>query len=107
MSIGEISKTGTGDPGAVTRVTPTGGTPIDKGSAVALVVVPSGVEVPDVQGLRTGEARRKITAAGLKVGQIRWRFVEHRPANLVLSQDPEPGVRIPPEGEVHLVLNEE
>lgn len=107
ISVGEITQTGSGEPGTVSQVIPMPGTAVEKGATVTLVVVPSTIEVPNVLGKRTGLAKKTIEEAGLKVGKIRWRYNEDRPANLVLAQDPDPGAKVEIGSEVGLVLNEE
>jgi beta-lactam-binding protein with PASTA domain len=107
IEIGSVSETGTGEPGTVTSIKPSPGSEVEKGSEVDLVVTPSGVAVPKLLGLRTKKAKRALKKAGLKLGKIKWRYIEHRPANLVLSQDPDPGTKVEIGSAVDLVLNQE
>ncbi len=107
LKVGKITDTGTGTPGTVTQSTPQQGATVEKNVVISLVVAAAGVAVPKVIGMRTSAAKRKIKEAGFKVGRIRWRYNENKPANLVLSQKPAPGASIPPGSAVNLVLNEE
>jgi serine/threonine-protein kinase len=107
ISVGEISQTGSGEPGTVSQVIPMPGTALEKGATVSLVVVPSTIEVPNLLGKRTAQAKKLIEEAGFKGGKIRWRYNEDRPANLVLGQEPKPGATAEIGSEISLVLNEE
>ncbi len=107
IDVGSVSFTGTGDPGNVTQVTPNSGAEIGGGAKVVLVVVPMEIEVPKVLGKRTGKAKKLILKAGFKVGKIRWRYNEDRPANIVLGQTPSAGSKALPDSAIDLVLNEE
>ncbi len=107
LEIGSISYAGEGAPGSVTQITPSAGTEVNDGATVVLVAAPLDVEVPSLVGMRTALAKKKIKESGLKVGKIRWRYNEDRPANLVLSQTPAAGTKAAPDSAVDLVLNEE
>ncbi|MCP4674051.1 MAG: PASTA domain-containing protein [Deltaproteobacteria bacterium] len=107
IDVGNVSFTGTGDPGSVTQVTPGPGTEVADGAQVVLVAAPMELEVPKLLGKRTGQAKKMIQEAGFKVGKIRWRYNEDRPANLVLGQTPAAGSKAPPDTAIDLILNEE
>jgi len=107
FEVGGISDKGEGAPGTVTDSKPRSGAKVTEGSAVDLVVVPAGVPVPELVGLRTRAAKKAIKEAGFKLGKIKWKYNEHKPANLVLGQDPEAGATAPLESKINLVLNEE
>ncbi len=107
FKVGQITQGGEGTAGTITQSTPAPGTTVEKNAEISLVVAPEGVAVPVLLGVRTGAAKRKIKEAGLKVGKIRWRYNEHKPANLVLAQNPSPGTKVAPGSAVNLVLNEE
>ena len=107
IEIGGVEHTGDGQPGMVTQVTPATGTLISENTKVSLVVAPNDLEVPEVSGMRIGKARQTIKQSGFKVGKVRWRYNEYKPANIVLGQNPKAGTRVEPGTEINLIVNEE
>jgi serine/threonine-protein kinase len=65
---------------------------------------PVDIRVPAVVGLRHEDARLRLEAAGLKVGNVRTRDGGRGPAGLVLDQQPAAGILAPRGARVHLVL---
>jgi beta-lactam-binding protein with PASTA domain len=69
-----------------------------KGQTVSLVVaeptLPSDFLMPDLRGLSLFSAREKIAAAGFVSAPAAYRRDRSVPANTVLGQEPQPGVRI-------------
>ena len=76
------------------------------GSEVDVVVSrgPADIRVPPVVGLRHEDARLRLEAAGLKVGNVRTRDGGRGPAGVVLDQQPAAGILAPRDARVHLVL---
>ena len=91
----------------VTGTDPAAGTELEPGTSVALQWAPKASEVPKVTGLRLAAARKKLKAAGFKVGKVRSRFVEERPAWAVLRQSPKAGTQAEPGTSIDLVRNED
>lgn len=106
LPLGRISETGEGEPGTVTETNPPQGTQTTPETPVALTVVPGGIEVPDLVGKNSRQARSAIESAGLEVGRVRRRYDETRGPYVVLSQDPEAGTLAPPDSEVELTIND-
>jgi serine/threonine-protein kinase len=106
LSVGRVSETGEGEPGTVTETNPPQGTSTTPDTPVALIVVPAGVEVPDLVGKSHRQARQLLEAAGLREGRVRRRYDENRGPYVVLEQTPAAGTRHPPNGDVELVVNE-
>ena len=82
-------------PGLVVAQRPTAGTEYGEGGIVVISVArsPSQVEVPDVVGLRTAVALRRLQSAGLRA---RAQAVQsRRPKGLVLRQVPQAGTDVP------------
>jgi beta-lactam-binding protein with PASTA domain len=82
-------------PGLVVAQRPTAGTEYGEGGIVVISVArsPSQVEVPDVVGLRTAVALRRLQSAGLRA---RAQAVQSRkPKGLVLRQVPRAGTEVP------------
>ena len=106
LTVGRVSETGEGEPGTVTETNPPQGTATTPDTPVNIVAVPGGIEVPDLVGESSRDAREKIEEVGLEVGRIRRRYDERRGPWVVLSQDPESGQRVPPGTEVELTIND-
>ncbi len=92
--------------GIVVATRPGIGTTRPPGSAVDLVLSkgPADIRVPDVVGLRQEDARRRIEAAGLRVGIVSTRTGRPGGAGTVLEQRPASGVFSPHEGRVNLII---
>jgi beta-lactam-binding protein with PASTA domain len=107
LEISELSKTGEGTPGTVTKITPNEGTEAGSGTGISVVVAPSGLPVPDLVGMDKSKAISTLEELGLKLGKLRWSYVEHKRANRVLDQAPPAGTLVTPESEVILTVNKE
>ena len=106
LTVGAVSETGEGAPGAVTATSPAIGASVERGSVVALTIAPEGIEVPDVTGQHKRRARDAIEEAGFTVGEERYRFDAYKPGNIVLGQEPEAGGLAPPSSPINLTINE-
>jgi serine/threonine-protein kinase len=75
--------------GRVVSETPSGGTTVDKGTTVALQISrgPQKVNVPDVTGLTTAEARAKLSGDGFKVKVVKEESATD-PPDTVIHQTP-------------------
>jgi serine/threonine-protein kinase len=94
------------DEGIVVRQDPGGGTKLDKGGGIT-IVVNSGqppIEVPELVGLKEGEADSKLRAAGL-VADFEAKADDKRPAGEVLAQDPKAGTPLPRGSVVKLTVS--
>lgn len=106
LTVGDVTRAGTGAPDSVTETKPPAGTEVLAGSSVALVAVPSGILVPDLRGLSRGEATESLEALGLAVGRVRFRYAPSKPELSVLDQEPVPETRVDEGSEVQLTLAE-
>ena len=93
--------------GEVISQTPEGGTRLDPGSAVNLVISlgPEPVAVPNVVGSAQVDAEQAITNATLSVGNITEAFSDVVPAGDVISQTPIAGTEVLPGTAVDLVVS--
>lgn len=91
----------------VTGSDPAAGTDLKANATVALQWAPKTVEVPKVTGMRIAKARKTLKDAGFRVGKVRFRFDEDRPAWAVLKQLPKAGVQAEPGTTIDLVRNED
>jgi beta-lactam-binding protein with PASTA domain len=93
--------------GSVINQSPVGGTQVNLGSAVALIVSSGAplVSVPDVVGLSQSEATTAITDAGLTVGAVTTASSATVPAGSVISETPAAGTTLPVGGVVALVVS--
>jgi len=90
--------------GRIISQTPTAGTKVALGSAVALVVSLGGV-VPNVVGLTEGAAQTAITTAGLTVGAVTTVISVTVAAGKVISQNPAAGTKVTAGSAVDLVVS--
>jgi beta-lactam-binding protein with PASTA domain len=93
--------------GSVISQDPSGGTQVDTGSAVSLVVS-SGVVagmVPDVAGFTQAAATTAITNAGLTVGAVTTASSTTVASGSVISQDPSGGTQLDTGSAVSLVVS--
>ncbi|MEV7405430.1 Stk1 family PASTA domain-containing Ser/Thr kinase [Streptomyces sp. NPDC091267] len=95
------------DRGRVVSSDPKSGARIRGNGSVGLVVSrgPEIVKVPDVQGIKLPEARRKLTKAGLAPGMITREFSEDNAAGEVVRTDPEAGAERHPDTAVAIVVS--
>lgn len=92
--------------GKVKEQQPRGMEPLVKGGTVMLT--PSAgveqIEVPKLTGLGITQAKKQISDAGLKLGNLSWAYDDSLYPNVVLRQDPEPGAKIKPGGAIDLTV---
>ena len=88
---------------------PGAGTDLYKGAVVDLVVAePAAAELmrmPDLRGVALYRARQVIAAAGFILAPVSYERTSQFPPNIVLSQHPEVGVRIPKGERLELVAS--
>ena len=81
---------------------PGAGTDLYKGATVDLVVAepapPALIRMPDLRGVPLYRARQAISEAGLVLAPVTYERTDRFPPNIVLTQSPDAGMRIP-EGE--------
>ncbi len=108
LRIGSIdSIPSSSEPGLIIGTRPAIGTTRQPGSAVDLLVSkgPADIRVPDVVGLKQDEARRRLEAAGLRVGTVTTQKRQRNAPGIVLEQQPSAGVFSPHDGRVSLVIS--
>jgi serine/threonine-protein kinase len=89
--------------GLVLDQDPKSGSVVPRGSAVDIDVGDLlEVAVPDVVGLKLGEAQAKLQEAGFRVGKVTQTPVGPDRAGIVLGQDPEAGTRVPAGSSVNM-----
>jgi beta-lactam-binding protein with PASTA domain len=93
--------------GAVSDQVPRGGTPLDQGGTVDLVVStgPDTVPVPDVVGVTASEAAERLQEARLRVGVITPQVHPTVPAGEVISSDPVADSLVPTGSSVGLTVS--
>ncbi len=105
LSLGEV----TGDESqgrVVDKTDPQAQSAAARGSAVKLVMVATGVEVPKLVGLPFAKAKKQLEEAGLTLGKVRERFDDFKDPWVVLQQIPEPGTHVAKGASIELVRNE-
>jgi eukaryotic-like serine/threonine-protein kinase len=111
LSLGDVTRQAhaTVTVGQVVSSNPSADQQIARGAKVALILSsgPVGVAVPRIIGKSPGSARRTITAAGFKVGKVRYRYDEDMVEGRILGQNPAGGSTAPAGSPVDLVINEE
>ncbi len=95
LNIGEVTeKPSDSEPGIVLSTNPYGGTKINKGAIVDIIVSvgkkPKKHSVPNVTGLTSEDAKEKLSAAGFVVGSIS-KKPSKQAAGTVVSQSPSSG----------------
>ncbi len=92
--------------GEVTSQTPVGGTEVDEGTKVDLVVAgkSEGTKVPSVVGLAVDQAKQQLEDAGLTSTQIEV-FSDDVEKGLVVSQSPQPGTVVQPGAQIALQVS--
>lgn len=106
LKVGTVSKKKQkGASNIVLSQTPTGGTKVDKGTAVDLVISETITGVaPNVVGLQLQLAQKKISISGFTVGTITYKN-SPKPAGVVLSQNPIAKKTIDLGGNISLVVS--
>jgi serine/threonine-protein kinase len=94
--------------GVVVSQWPDAGGSIQAGRVLILKVSKGGdrLPVPDVRGLDFGEAVRRISEVGLKVGDVLRVSDPLKPAGTVIAQNPASPASIPPSRSVGLLMSE-
>jgi serine/threonine-protein kinase len=92
--------------GTVLRQSPSGGSKVDKGATVAIVVAkaPTRVTVPDVVGQSEGSASSALSAAGLTVVTTSRTVTDQTQDGVVLSQSPGAGAQVKKGSKVTIVV---
>jgi serine/threonine-protein kinase len=106
LSIGRVTGPESGAR-VVAKSDPAAASTAARGTAVALVLEPVGVEVPKLVGLPWSKAKKLVEEAGLQLGKVRERFDDERDPYVVLQQSPEPGTRVAAGSAIEIVRNEE
>jgi len=106
LVVGNVTTAGstTVDIGDVISQDPTGGTSVDQGTSVD-IVVSTGVVVPDVTGTAQAAAEAALIAASLTVGNVTTAFNPSVPIGDVISQNPSGGASADPGAPVDLVVS--
>ncbi len=103
----------TADVDRVLAQTPPAGGKAERGSSVALTVgargsaPPALVVVPDLQRSTLDEARARLGAVGLAVGNVERRIDDSVAPGTVIGQDPQQGSHVKPASQVALVVARE
>lgn len=105
-------KAGGSTPGTVLRQNPAGGSRLEKGSSVDLVLseakAQEPVEVPSLRGLTPEEATARLTSLGLKVGKS---YADEPTVGVmpgsIIDQNPPAGTEVEPGSSVDFVYAEE
>jgi serine/threonine-protein kinase len=94
--------------GNVIRQTPAGGSPLNEGQAVTIVVSkgPEPVEVPALLLMSRSGAETALADAGLELGEVTTRATDRRPPGTVLAQDPVAGTSVAKGSAVDIVVAE-
>ncbi|CAB4875629.1 unannotated protein [freshwater metagenome] len=106
FSTDEIPKTSSRPKGEVIGQDPAGGTKADKGSVVTVTVSdgPGMVTIPDVTGLSSSQARRRLENAGLRV-RVRERASQDIPKGEAIETSPQVGQQIERGSTISLVIS--
>ncbi len=72
---------------------------------VEVSVGPEIVTVPDVQRRSLTEAQLLIDQARLRIGELREAYEEHLQGGFIISQDPQPGAKVPRDRTINLVVS--
>lgn len=88
---------------------PPAGTVIARGASVDLLVSmgprPAAYQMPELAGLSLDKAVLMIEKTHLTIGDIRSRFDNHNPPNIIINQEPPAGYRTREKSAVSLVIN--
>jgi len=105
LTVGNVTPVsgGTVAPGNIVSESPAGGTLVDAGTAVDIVV--SGITVPDETGQPSSVAGSAITAAGLAVGNVTQAASGVVASGVVISENPAGGAIVTPGTPVDLVIS--
>ncbi|WP_153530630.1 Stk1 family PASTA domain-containing Ser/Thr kinase [Actinomadura macrotermitis] len=105
FSVGEVARQGSQsvDKGKVIRTRPVAGTKVSPDEPVVLVVS-TGMSMPDLRGMNADQAKTRLESMGLDV-KVDKRDEQGKPPNTVLEQTPAPGTGVSNGDEVRLVVN--
>lgn len=92
--------------GTIVSQVPRAGSPLAKEQSVTVRVStgPTEVEVPKLTGMTFSPAKEKLEGMGLKI-KVRWVNLAETASNIVLRQEPEPGVKAEPGTEIQVTIN--
>ena len=95
--------------GSIVSTFPSTDSIVKEGAIIELVVSKGKEEVlvPNVLGLRLGAAKEILERAGLKVGAIDYICDEDKLFDIILRQEPRPGVKVLKSTAVNLTINAE
>ncbi len=105
LTVGNVTpvSSGTVAPGNIVSESPAGGTLVDAGTSVDIVV--SGITVPDETGQTANAAGSAITTAGLAVGNVTQAASAVVASGVVISENPGGGAIVTPGTPVDLVIS--
>ena len=109
LKVGDIDSVPSGDDTAlVVGTRPPAGSAKQPGSTVDLLVSqgPTGIDLPNVVGLRQEEARRQLEAAGFRVGRVSKAEGRRGPPGTVVEQRPAAGTKAARRARVDLTVTE-
>lgn len=104
IEIGDVSQSGEGEPGTVTKVIPPPESTVKEGSKVSLIMAPDAVAMPKLVNMGLKKAKEEIEKLGLTVGKIQWRYSDYIREYAVISHSPEEGEPVSPGTKVDLVV---
>lgn len=95
--------------GTICSVIPPAGSTIPKDNPVVKVELSSGASyeiVPDLKGMSEADATETAAREGFVIGNIKQQYSEDVPVNSVVAQNPEGGLRRPPNSAVDIVISQ-
>ncbi len=117
LLIGKITEVESAEfpPGIVVDSIPTEGVNVKKGTSIDLIVskkiskklVLKTVSVPNIIGKTLIEAKRILDTTGLKLGKIEEVTLEDKEFDIIVSQTPSAGKKVPENSLVNVVINVE
>jgi beta-lactam-binding protein with PASTA domain len=109
LSFGNVTREASDQPvDTVLRTDPAGGTEVDRGSTVSVVISsgPANVQVPDVVGQSADAAQAALGDAGLQ-SSVQTEETCDAPADTVTGQSPQAGTEVEPGATVEITIAEE
>jgi serine/threonine-protein kinase len=93
--------------GTILSQIPGGGTMVKSGRTLKVVISlgQKAVEVPDLRGFSTRQAKLNLEAEGFALGDIEWTTTDSLPEKVVVFTYPSAGTMIPYGSEVNLMVN--
>ena len=92
--------------GTVIRTEPASGERIKGKSKVIVYIAEHQVEIPDLLGLNLEEAKTKLGEAGLKIGEISYKYSEDYDNGLIMEQGTESGTKTDRDTPVSIVISQ-